>query len=100
MPTLTDPKIVQTTLRLPEPLYREVRELLDEGKLEGDSLNDVVIRALQQSLHFAKEKLIDDQFAGMATDESYAEQCRQLASEFARADWEALPEDVSSRAKG
>jgi hypothetical protein len=38
----------------------------------------------------AKEKSLDEQFVAMATDESYAEQCRQLAAEFARADLEAL----------
>ncbi len=90
-------KTIQTTVRLPEALYRELRELLEQGRLEGESLNDVMINALQQSARSAAEKRIDEQFAGMATDESYTTQCRVLAEEFARADWEALPEDIKHR---
>ena len=99
MPAVRDPaKVVQSTVRLPEPLYRQVKELLDQGRLAGNSLNEVMINALKQCVRVAIEKSIDDQFAGMATDEKYAEQCRVIAGEFARADWEALQEDVANRA--
>lgn len=91
-------RIVQTTVRLPEPLYREVKQLLEQGQLESTSLNELVIEALTRLVHEAREKSIDEQFSGMATDTKYAEQCRVVAGEFARADWEALQEDGKSRA--
>jgi hypothetical protein len=90
---------VQTTLRVPEPLYREVKELLDQHKIEGASVNDVVVAALQRFVDEIREQMIDAQFAEMATDEKYQAQCRVLAGEFARADWESLPtEDNTARA--
>lgn len=91
-------KVVQTTVRLPEPLYREVKELLEQGQLASASVNELVIEALTQLLHQAKQRAIDEQFSGMATDTKYAEQCRVVAGEFARADWEALHENVKRRA--
>ena len=99
MPAATESsKVVQTTVRLPESLYREIKELLEQGRLEGASLNDVMVEALRQRVRAATEKFIDDQFAGMASDEKYAAQCRVLAGEFARADWETLAqEDVTNR---
>lgn len=98
MPTATEaPKIVQSTVRLPEPLYQQVKELLDKGHLDAGSFNEVMVSALRELVRVTQEKLLDAQFAGMATDEKYAEQCRVLAGEFARADWEALP-GVSDRA--
>jgi hypothetical protein len=84
---------VQTTLRVPEPLYREVKELLDQHQIEGASVNDVVVAALQRFVDEVRKQMIDAQFAEMATDEKYLAQCRVLASEFARADWEALPSE-------
>ena len=97
-PTIESPKVVQTTVRLPEQLYRELKDLLDQGCLEGNSLNDVVIDALKRSARAAQEKLIDDEFASMATDERYLQQSKVLAGEFARADWETLPQDSATRA--
>lgn len=90
---------IQTTLRVPEPLYREVKELMDQHQIEGASVNDVVVAALQRFVEEVRERLIDAQFADMATDEKYQAQCRVLAGEFARADWESLPpEDTSASA--
>jgi len=92
MPAVMEREIpkVQTTLRVPEPLYREVKELLDQHQIEGASVNDVVVAALQRFVDEIREQMIDAQFAEMATDEKYHAQCRVLAGEFARADWEVL----------
>jgi hypothetical protein len=97
--TVLEPKVVQTTVRLPETLYLELKDLLDQGLLEGASINDVVIHALRNAVQAAQEKRIDDQFAGMATDEKYLEQSRILSEEFANADWESLPKERGKRAK-
>ena len=84
---------IQTTLRVPEALYREVKELLDQHQIEGPSVNDVVVAALQRFVAQVHERMIDAQFADMATDEKYLTQCRVLAGEFAHSDWESLPTD-------
>jgi hypothetical protein len=97
--TVLEAKVVQTTIRLPESLYLELKDLLDRALLEGNTINDVVINALRKTIHAAQERRIDDQFAGMATDEKYAEQSRILSAEFAQTDWESLPKERSTRAK-
>jgi hypothetical protein len=93
-----DTQKIQTTLRVPEGLYREVKELMDQHQIEGESVNDVVVAALQRFVAEVRERLIDAQFADMANDEKYLMQNRVLAGEFARADSESLPrEDNVSR---
>lgn len=101
MPTVKEretPK-VQTTLRVPEPLMREVKEMLDQHQVEGSSINDVVVSALQRLVNDVHERMIDAAFAEMGRDEEYLAENRVLTGEFARADWESLPtEDHSTRA--
>lgn len=89
MPAVTDAR-VQTTLRLPDQLYRELKVILDQHLVEFASLNDLAVAALDQFIRRLREQQIDAEFAQMADDPHYANESRILAGEFARSDWEAL----------
>ncbi|MHC4055871.1 hypothetical protein, partial [Bradyrhizobium sp. 25ACV] len=71
--------------------WKELKEMLDQHQIEGTSVNDVMVNALQRFVEEARERMIDAEFAEMATDERYLAQNRILAAEFARADSESLP---------
>jgi hypothetical protein len=90
---------VQTTVRLPEPLYRRLKQLLAERLVQQETLNDLAVAALEEVSRAVAEKGLDAEFAGMSTDENYAKQCRILAGEFATSDWEALPKRMRREGK-
>ena len=50
---------VQTTLRLPNQLYRELKVILDQHLVEFDSLNDLAVAALDQFIRRLREQQID-----------------------------------------
>jgi len=79
-----------TTVRLPKPLYEEVRSVVKKGGTEARSLNEFIIAAIRTSLRMYKRQQIDAAFAGMAGDADYQKEATRMADEFAHSDWEAL----------
>ena len=90
MPAVMDVRKVQTTVRLPDALYREIKNLVDEGQVQFESVNDLVIFSLEQFVGALNRKKIDAEFEDMAHDAKYAKVAKVLAHEFAGSDWEAL----------
>ncbi|HUN63546.1 MAG TPA: hypothetical protein VMU53_16225 [Candidatus Sulfotelmatobacter sp.] len=89
----------QTTLRLPEKLYRKVKGLVEKREVEASSVNDLIVTALQNLVDAVRDKQIDAAFAEMGKDQEYLAESRALAQEFAQADLETLPsENWTSRA--
>jgi metal-responsive CopG/Arc/MetJ family transcriptional regulator len=86
--TVHKSKLQTTTVRLPKPLYEEVRSVVE--KTEIRSLNDFIVAAIRTSLKVYKRKQIDAAFAGMAEDTHYQKEAKLIAEEFAQSDWEAL----------
>ncbi len=81
---------VQTTVRLPRPLYEQARWLIKRNVSSAGSMNDFVIAALRTYVKMLKRKQVDAAFAGMAEDANYRKEAQLIAEEFAESDWEAL----------
>ncbi len=81
-------RIIQTTLRVPRPLYERVK-----GHVEGNktgSVNDFIVNALAAYVRAVERKATDDAFRGMAGDKQYQREALKIAEEFAASDAEAL----------
>ncbi len=79
---------IQTTLRLPKPLYERVK-----GHVEREhtgSVNDFIVNALATYVRAVERKAIDDAFSGMADDKHYQREALLIAEQFAQSDSEAL----------
>ena len=81
---------VQTTLRLPKPIYDEARRILNQRPSGIDSFNDLVVAALRSFLRRARRRQIDLAFRGMAEDAGFQKEAQLIAKEFEQSDWEAL----------
>jgi hypothetical protein len=81
---------VRTTVRLPRPLYDKAKNLIDQEIVTSDNINDFFVTAISAYVEMLRRKQIDDDFAGMASDEHYQSVSKQLEREFAFSDWEAL----------
>jgi hypothetical protein len=81
-------RILQTTLRLPRPLYERVKNYVEQNKT--GSLNDFVVTALSAYVRAVERKAIDDAFRGMADDKQYQREALLIAEQFAASDAEAL----------
>lgn len=79
---------IRTTLALPGDILDAVDQMVRQG--EAHSRNEFVAYALRRELARLERIAIDEAFAGMATDIEYQEEARQIADEFAIADWEAF----------
>jgi hypothetical protein len=86
--SLKDRNNVQTTLRLPAPLYEQAKSFV-EG-LEGRSVNGLIVNALTAYLRAAKRKRIDDAFKPMIADRAYQREALKIAEQFAASDEEAI----------
>lgn len=86
--TIQDNKI-QTTLRLPAPLYRRAKKLVEKGK-RANNLNDLFVAALSAYIRATERHSIDAEFALMAEDDEYQREARAIAKEFAESDAETL----------
>jgi hypothetical protein len=82
-------KNIQTTLRLPRPLYVQVQSVVKAG-LAGATVNDLVITALREHLRQIRNRQIDAAFAGMAHDAAYQETSQEIIEGYQSSDWEAL----------
>ena len=83
MPTQT----IRTTFALPADLLAAVDEAVQAGKAR--SRNELVRRALEHELAAQHRAAIDAAFATMAEDPDYQAEAKEIAKEFAAADWEA-----------
>jgi hypothetical protein len=81
-------RIMQTTLRLPRPLYDRVKGLVERE--HAGSVNDFIVNALAAYVRAVERKAIDDAFADMADDTQYQREALLIAEQFARSDAEAL----------
>lgn len=86
---------VQTTVRLPKPLYEQARACVEKGYSTAETLNEFFIVAIQSYTRRLRRKQIDDAFAPMAADNDYHREAGAITSEFAESDWEALGEGLS-----
>ena len=97
-----------TTVRLPRPVYDQVRSVVEKEKgISGSaSLNDFFVAAIKAYLRMHRRHQIDAAikaylrmhrrhqidaaFAGMAEDTAYQKEAKLIAEEFEHSDWEAL----------
>jgi hypothetical protein len=80
---------VQTTLRLPAPLYRRAKSFIEKGA--SRSVNDFIVRALAAYVHAMERKTIDDAFLPMRDDSEYRRETLKIDEEFTASDAETLP---------
>lgn len=90
MEASTESRKVQTTLRLPRPLYCQAKSVVEERIIEVETFNELVVIALRAYLKKLRRIQIDQEFAGMAVDTNYQKDAQILAADFEESDWEAL----------
>ena len=78
---------VRTTLALPADLLMAVDQAVKAGKAR--SRNELVRIALERELAAQQRAAIDAAFAEMAHDPDHQAEAKEMANEFAAADWEA-----------
>jgi hypothetical protein len=83
-------KRVRTTVRLPQPLYEQAKNFVDQDVVAADNINDFFVTAIGAYVEMLRRQQIDADFARMATDERYKAISKQLDREFAYSDWESL----------
>lgn len=81
---------VQTTLRLPKPLYEQAKAAIEEGHTEAETINDFIIAAIQLYTKILSRKRIDAAFRPMSEDADYQKEAQLITEEFSQSDWEAL----------
>ena len=81
---------VQTTIRLPRPVYEKAKSLLDERVIDIGTFNELVTAALLAFIKMVRRKQIDQAFAAMAEDTDYQKEAQRIAADFEDTDWEAL----------
>jgi len=86
--TTRTPRIIQTTLRLPRPLYERVK--IHAQQQGTGSVNDFIANAVTAYVRATERKAIDDAFRGMADDKQYQREAMMIAEHFAASDAEAL----------
>jgi len=82
--------LLTTTVRLPKRLYEEARGALEKGKAGASSLNDLLIKSLEEKLKQLRRESIDTEFAEMRNDAQYHRESLAIAKEFASSDGETL----------
>ena len=78
---------VQTTLRLPDSLYRRAKELV--AREHSRSVNEFIVSALSAYVKAKERRTIDDAFAAMKDDDDYQREALSIAEEFLASDLEA-----------
>jgi len=82
------PANVQTTLRLPAPLYERAKTLVASGS--SRSFNDFIVNALAAYVKAKERRAIDDAFRPMKDDIEYRREALTIAEEFAGSDGETI----------
>ena len=85
-----DRQRVQTTVRLPRAVYEKAKSLVDKGKTDAGTFNELVVEALVSYIKRLQRSQIDRAFAGMAADKDYQTSALEMASAFEQSDWEAF----------
>lgn len=80
---------VQTTIRLPRPLYEEASSFV-KSKVSARTLNDFFVTAIKAYVRMLKRRQIDAAFSTMAKDPDYQKEALKISEEFAESDWEAF----------
>jgi hypothetical protein len=89
---------VQTTIRVPKPVYEEARDCVRKNWTQAETINDFFVTAIKAYLRLIQRKKIDAAFAGMATDEEYMKKAQLISEEFSASDLEAL--EIAEREAG
>ena len=79
---------VQTTLRLPAPLYKRAKSFVKQGS--SRSINDLIVHALAAYVRAKERRAVDDAFGPMIDDLDYQREALAIAEEFAGSDTEAI----------
>lgn len=79
---------IQTTLRLPAPLYERAKHFVANGS--SRSFNDFIVTALAAFVRAKERKAIDDAFRPMKDDAEYQREALAIAEEFAGSDTESI----------
>src|SRR5437016_9880291 len=82
--------LLTTTVRLPKRLYEEARSALEKGEADASSLNDLLVKSLEEKLKQLRRESIDAEFAEMRDDAQYHRESLAIAKEFASSDGETL----------
>ena len=90
MQTRKSARKVQTSLRLPKPLYEQVKMHVSKGSTAAETINDFIVAAIQAYTKLLRRKSIDAEFSYMAKDANYQKESQLIAEEFTQSDWEAL----------
>jgi hypothetical protein len=90
MQTRKSARKVQTSLRLPKPLYEQAKMYVSKGTTAAETINDFIVAAIQAYTKLLRRKSIDAEFSYMAEDASYQKESQLIAEEFTQSDWEAL----------
>lgn len=86
---------VQTTLRVPKPLYEQARSLVEANLSAAENINDFIVNAIRAYVKMWRRKQIDAAFAGMVEDVDYQKEALMVAADFEQSDWETL--DIGER---
>jgi len=84
---------VQTTLRVPKPLYEQARSLVEANLSAAENINDFIVNAIRAYVKVWQRKQIDAAFAGMVEDADYQKEALMIAADFEQSDWEVLGVD-------
>jgi len=79
-----------TTVRLPRRLYEEARRALEKGETDASSLNDLLVRSLEERLQRVRREFIDREFAKMKHDTHYQRESSIVTRQFASNDRQTL----------
>jgi len=88
---------VQTSLRLPRPLYEQAKQFVETGCTSAETINDYFVAAINVYSKMINRRRIDAAFAGMAEDAAYQKEVQILTEQFAHSD--AEPQHVETEAK-
>ncbi|OLE41045.1 MAG: hypothetical protein AUI36_24835 [Cyanobacteria bacterium 13_1_40CM_2_61_4] len=81
---------VRTTVRLPRPLYDEVRQFVERDLNSAETINDFFVAAILAYVKLLRRKRIDAAYACMSEDADYQKEAKLIAEEFSQSDWDAL----------
>ncbi|OFW00710.1 MAG: hypothetical protein A3G20_02420 [Acidobacteria bacterium RIFCSPLOWO2_12_FULL_59_11] len=81
---------VQTSLRLPRPIYEQAKSIVEERLVNVASFNDLVVAALLAYIKRVKRRQIDLAFRAMAEDTDFQKEASLISAEFEESDWEAF----------
>src|SRR5436190_23634672 len=82
--------LLTTTVRLPKRLYEEARGALEKGKAGASSLNDLLIKSLEEKLNQLRRESMNTKFAKRRKDAKYHRRSLAIAKKFASSDGETF----------